>query len=101
MKMPSLVMPSELEYYTADEVAECVPYQKHLPPEYGSWELLDWKLYSFLADAENPTPIGGDGSDGTVETPCGRMSLANDDKAMHWWGKLTRVEQQAIIRGLE
>lgn len=88
--------PTELEYWTADEVAECLNYQRHLPEDYGDWITLDRKLWGFVTSASNPTPIGGDGSNGTVEYPCGRMSLDNDDKARHWWDKLEPVEQQAI-----
>ena len=89
-------MPEGLEYWTADEVAECMEYQKHLPSEYGGWEKLHRKLWSFLEEAKSPTPLGGDGSNGTVETPCGRQDLQNDDKAGHWWGRLAIVEQEAI-----
>jgi hypothetical protein len=93
-------MPAGLEFWTADEVAECVEYQEHLPEEYGDWQQLDWKLDSFQEGAKNPTPLGGDGTNGTVETPCGRFSSANDDKAPHWWGKLTTTEQAAIVAAL-
>ena len=39
---------------------------------------------------------GGDGSNGTVEYPTQRLDPSNDDKAPHWWAKLTEVEQRAI-----
>lgn len=94
-------MPDGLEYQTADEVAECVEYQKYLPPEYGHWEKLYGKLWSFLDDSSNPTPMGGDGSNGTVEEPSGRLSLDNDDKTGHWWDKLEPVEQRAIAAAWE
>lgn len=94
MKIP---MPEGLDYWTADQVAECLSYSKHLPADYaGGWTALYARLWSFLAEATNKTPLGGDGSDGTVETPDGRLDLANDDKAGHWWGRLTPVEQVAI-----
>lgn len=94
-------MPEGLEYYTADVVAECFNYGKRLPAEYGGWQVLHAKLWGFLADAQNPTPLGGDGSNGTVETPCGQLSLNNDDKAGHWWTRLTEVEQAAIAAAYE
>ncbi len=50
----------------------------------------------FVNDASNPTPLGGDGSNGTVEEQSGRLNLDNDDKAGHWWGKLTADEQKTI-----
>jgi len=85
-------MPTCLEYTTADTVAETFP---------GITDALYSKLWGFLADAENPTPLGGDGSDGTVETPDGRLSLDNDDKAGHWWQKLTEDEQRIIAGGAD
>lgn len=92
--------PDELTYWTADNVAECLPYDKHLPDDYpkgfdsGS---LYVKLWSFIDAAKNPTPLGGDGSNGTVEEPAGQLDEDNDDKAPHWWGKLSSVEQTAIV----
>ena len=91
-------MPEALEYWTADEVAECLDYRSFLPVSYyqeDQWR-LSRKLWGFLNEAENPTPIGGDGSDNTVEYPCGRQDLDNDDKSHHWWNKLDFVEQHAI-----
>jgi hypothetical protein len=42
--------------------------------------------------------MGGDGSNGTVEDPSGRLDADNDDKAPHWWGQLEPVEQTAIAK---
>ena len=80
-------MPDGLEYWTADEVAEC---PSGIGPD------LYRKLWDILNAATNPTPLGGDGSNGTVETPDGRLDLDNDDKAGHWWAKLTVAEQTTI-----
>lgn len=91
-----ITMPSGLEYWTADEVAECMPYQNYLPVG-SDWHDLYSKLWGFLSVAENPTPVGGDGSDGTVEYPDGRRNLDNDDKASSWWSKLNADEQMAIM----
>ena len=85
-------MPEWLEYWTADEVAEC------LYP--GGCETLYGKLWEFVCEAEEAgtaTPLGGDGSNGTVETPDGRLDPANTDKGPHWWSRLTSAEQQMII----
>jgi len=82
--------PAELEYWTADEVAECIP---------GVGNDLYRKLWRALSEAKNPTPLGGDGSNGTVEYPDGRRSPDNDDKAPHWWGELTEEERQTIVEG--
>ena len=80
-------IPEGLKYWTADEVAECL---SGIGPD------LYRKLWEILNEAENPTPLGGDGSNGTVETPDGRLELDNDDKAGHWWAKLTQAEQTTI-----
>ena len=80
-------MPEGLKYWTADEVAECL---NGIGPD------LYRKLWEILAEAKNPTPLGGDGSNGTVETPDGRLDEDNDDKAPHWWVKLTPAEQTTI-----
>jgi hypothetical protein len=84
-------MPETLTYWTADEVAECLPISRELSGKL--WEILD--------DAQNPTPLGGDGSDGTVELPCGRLDLDNDDKAGHWWGRLSAAEQAEVAEALK
>jgi hypothetical protein len=81
-------LPIELEYWTCDEVAECL--------DGVGMELYD-KLWTILLQAKNPTPIGGDGSNGTVEDPSGRLDLDNDDKAGNWWDKLSTEEQAEIV----
>jgi len=90
-------VPEWIERWTADEVAECVSYQSHLTkPEADE---LYRKLWGFLELANNPTPQGGDGSNGTVEEPAARLDLANDDKGGHWWHLLEAKEQDAIVKG--
>jgi len=94
----TIPMPEGLEYWTADEVAECLDYTSYMAkPES---DRLYARLWSFISEAENPTPLGGDGSNGTVETPCGRLSLDNDDKAGHWWHRLEQNEQKGIAAGM-
>jgi len=92
-------MPKRLEYYTADEVAETIDYHKYLPKERA--DELYRELWRILASAKNKTPLGGDGSNGTVETPCGRLDSDNDDKAPHWWDSLDRDFQSAIVQAVE
>ncbi len=89
-------MPDYLTYQTADEVAECTDYHAHLPKARA--DALYGFLWSTLASAKNPTPLGGDGSDGTVETPDGRLDPDNDDKAPHWWARLDADWQLALIK---
>ena len=95
--MDKVKIPNGLEYWTADEVAECLPYESYLPADMKGGYLYV-KLWGFLESAENATPLGGDGSNGTVETPDGRWDLDNDDKAARWWSKLTNVEADAIAK---
>lgn len=92
-------MPKRLECYTADEVAETIDYHKYLPKERA--DELYRELWRILASAKNKTPLGGDGSNGTVETPCGRLDSDNDDKAPHWWDSLDRDFQSAIVQAVE
>ena len=80
-------MPEGLKYWTADEVAECL---SGIGPDLCS------KLWDILSAAKNPTPLGGDGSNGTVEEPHERYDEDHDDQAPHWWGKLTTDEQSTI-----
>lgn len=88
-------MPEGLAYWTADEVAECLGYWQHLPEERAR-ALYGW-LWRTLSDASNPTPLGGDGTNGTVETPDGRLDLDNDDKAGHWWARLDPDWRDALV----
>jgi len=90
--------PKSLGIWTADQIAECVDYENHLTEDEG--RDLYVKLWGFLSEAKNPTPLGGDGSNGTVETPGETLSLDNDDKAGHWWHRLTEREQAAIAKEL-
>ena len=94
--MKKMSLPEGLKYWTADEVAMCLDYCEFLGEAAG--DRLHNRLWQFQYDAKNPTPVGGDGTDGTVETPEERMELDNDDKASHWWGRLTVEEQAALIK---
>jgi len=91
---PGAPMPPGLAYWTADEAAECLDYQAHLSR--ADADVLSSTLWRIANEALNPTPLGGDGSDGTVETPDGRLSLDNDDKAGHWWHRLAPRFQRAL-----
>jgi len=84
-------MPSSLEYDTADEVAETIDYHKYLTKERA--DALYRELWRILAAAKNKTPLGGDGSNGTVETPCGRLDSE--------WDSLDRDFQSAIVQAVE
>lgn len=79
-------MNAGLEFYTADRVAECL----HVSED------LYIKLWKILEEAENPTPLGGDGSNGTVETPDAQLDSDNDDKVPNFWNKLTDAERTEV-----
>lgn len=78
-----------LEFWTADEIYNCLP----LPGISG--RRLGRKLMNITNLAENATPMGGDGSDGTVEEPSGRLGDF-DDQAPAFWDRLTESEQLMI-----
>ena len=82
------------KHTAAHVVAETWGYWQHMAKD-EAWALYK-KLWGFQNDASNPTPTGGDGSDGTVEDPGGTMDPANDDKMPHWWGKLTDGERKGL-----
>jgi len=92
-------LPEGLQYWTADEVAECLGYHQHLTEQEA--DNLYSLLWQLVDDATNPTPLGGDGTDGTVECPGDRLSLKNDDKTGHWWKKLDADQQRAIVAAYE
>lgn len=73
-------MPSQLEYWTAHEVAECLTTGGDLYA----------RLYEIQNNATNPTPVW-------TQYPEDKLSLNNDDKAGHWWHLLTPQEQQMIV----
>ena len=97
--MSEKTIPNGLEYYTADRIAESFDYWSHMPSEEAS--SLYSKLWDFVSESKNPTPMGGDGSNGTVETPGELLDLDNDDKAGHWWHRLTEKEQAAIVQSMD
>ncbi len=92
--------PKQFVYWTADEIENCIDptgeYDGALTEE--QWHAVMNKLAAFTCeaiDAGTATPLGGDGSNGTVETPDGRLDPANTDKAPHWWHRLEAFEQRA------
>ena len=88
-----------IELWTADEVAECLPYQKFLTKEKS--DDLYRKLWDIVNSASKPTPIGGDGTGNTVETPEERLTSHNDDKVKNFWSKLNAKEKEAINKATE
>ena len=77
--------PPMVELWTADEIAECLEISRE----------LRIKLWGLKAECESPTPLGGE----EFETPDCTLSRSNDDKPMHWWGKLSKRERLEIWGG--
>ena len=83
-------------------MADCLSYDKFLPDSYGKLyeNLLCVKLWNIQANAENAqnaTPMGGDGSEGTYEDPSEIEPGTYDDEARHWWNQLLPLEQRALV----
>ncbi len=76
-----------LTYWTVDEVAECLPLSKS----------LGVKLWWFLDQSENRTPLGDD----VYETPDVRLDESSGDKLGHHWSKLSEAEQMEINKAYE
>ena len=90
-------MPEVYRYMTADECAECVDYWSHLKNlEDGCGMRLYSKLWDFKNGATKSTPLGGDGSNGTVECP--QDLEYGNDTGPHWWGVLNDEEKEALIK---
>jgi len=93
--MKSYPIPPCYELKTADQIAETVDYHRWLQGD--DARDLHSQLWCIQAECRLPTPLGGDGSAGTVETPDGRLNDENDDKTPHWWNRLSTHHQAAII----
>jgi hypothetical protein len=81
-----MIIPEALKYWSADEVAECLD---------GISSNLYRKLWQIETDNPNSKPLGGDGSNGTVEEP-----VISSEYGQHWWDQLTEEEQKVIADGL-
>lgn len=83
-------MPGCYEYTTADAVAECFE---------GISKTMCSRLWHFVGEAERAGtahPLGGDGSNGTVEEPViTNGKYASDMAAV--WPKLTDEERDELI----
>jgi len=82
-------IPTGLEYWTADEIAECLS---------GISTATSRRLWEFVG-SDKDKPLGGDGSDGTTEIPIVDDSYGNQPKA--FWPKLTEAEKEEITKAYE
>ena len=76
-------IPAGLEYWTADEIAECLDGISH-----GTYIRL-WNIPS-----RRSKPLGGDGSDSTTELPIVDTRYTNQPRS--FWPLLTEDERQEI-----
>ena len=81
-------IPEGLEYWTADQIAECVSGISH-----DTFVRL-WQIVSECEKNGTAMPLGGDGSNGTTELPIVADSYGNQPHA--FWAALTRAQQQEI-----
>jgi len=106
----SVKIPEGLEYWTADEIAECLSVSNATSQKL--WDIssicelsdrieMEWAEYKgerwvgYLDDTRRMSkPRGGDGSNGTTEIPIVDDSYA--DQPRKFWKKLT-LEQQSEI----
>lgn len=77
--------PDKIQYWTADEVAECLD---------GVSKELYQRLWQLSGDAQRRKPLGGDGSDGTTEEPI--VADDYDDSMPQIWKNLTAKEQAEL-----
>jgi hypothetical protein len=82
-------IPAGLQYWTADEIAECLPVGDATYRE----------LWRITSEASNKKPLGGDGSDGTVEWPEVTEEYGNQPRA--FWPNLTPEMQADIAQAYE
>ena len=82
-------IPKGLEYWTADEIAECLD---------GVSVATASRLWSFVGTG-NDKPLGGDGSNGTTEVPIHDHRYGNQPKA--FWSELTTAEKEEITKAYQ
>lgn len=90
--MSKLVMPEEIEFYSPDEVAETIN---------GITKETYRELWTLLSETpkKHQVALGGDGSDGTAETP-GDTFTGEEWRMPDYWKKLSEAAQQNIIEAV-
>lgn len=83
--------PDQVEDMRPDEVAECTDGLSE-----GTYAAL-WSITGELAAAGKGVPLGGDGSNGTIECPPEPGSYASGRMAAVW-DRLTEEQQAEITR---
>jgi len=84
------IIPPRIEHYTADEIAETLPVDA---PTYT-------RLWEISAATSTPTPRGGDGTNGTVETPGDRIGNFGD-QGQALWDQLNADEREDILTSMD
>jgi hypothetical protein len=81
-------IPEGLEYWTADEIAECLS---------GVSNATGQRLWDIQSECdETAKPRGGDGSNGTTEIPIVDYSYGDQPRA--FWKLLTPEQQKEIAK---
>lgn len=86
--------PTDIRFFSCDEVAECVVLRE-FDPESNVYA----ELWTFVGKGSDPKPLGGDGSNGTVEEPV--VSQSFSDGILSCWPKLSDEARKAIIESVE
>lgn len=86
-------MPDGLEFWTPDEVAECLAVST------ATYRRL-WEVLADLEWAGKAVPLGGDGSDGTIETPP-EPDAYPEGKMGAVWRQLTEAERTEIAEAFK
>lgn len=90
---PQVSCPDGLEYWTADQIAECLSGISH-----DTYVRL-WQIVSECEKNGTAMPLGGDGSNRTTELPIVADSYGNQPHT--FWTALTPAQQQEIASAYE
>lgn len=89
--------------WSPDDAAECLEYQQEMRILGADPDALYAKLWRFVQRAKEESfqlpPLGGDGSDGTVEEPAIRLETMLEGvgaSLAFWWDELTDLERRAL-----
>ena len=84
----TIQIPAGIEYWTADEIAECLDDISH-----DTYVRL-WQITGESEKNGTAKPLGGDGSNGTTELPIVADSYGNQPRG--FWNSLTTEQRKEI-----
>lgn len=85
----NIIIPTRIAHYTADEIAETLPVQSETGRRL-------WEISNAACANGTQTPSGGDGTDGTVETPGDRIGDFGD-QGQALWDQLNSDERWDVL----